>query len=319
MALAKDRHWVTVYEEDDEAAELWATLTDVPKDKILRYGKEDNFWAMGETGPCGPCTEIHYFLGDDVNNQSEADFRAANGRYLEIWNLVFMQFNRDQSGTLVPLPKPSVDTGMGLERIAAVKQGVRANYDTDALRRLIKASEELSGKSYLGKDYTERDPEQDQQYAYDVAMRVIADHVRAASFLVADGVNPGSDGRGYVLRRLIRRACRHGRVLGFRDATLYKVAREVVAVFGDAYPELRSSAEKIERILKGEEEKFIETVDTGITHLRREVERERESSRKVLPGSVAVLLHDTYGFPVDMTEDIVRGHGLPVEHSGFSL
>lgn len=318
LQLPKERLWVTVYEEDDEAAELWARGTDVLPGRILRLGKEDNFWAMGETGPCGPCSEIHYYLGDNVAGQSEQEFRAGTGAYLEIWNLVFMQFNRDTSGTLTPLPKPSVDTGMGLERIAAVKQGVAANYDTDALRRLIAKTEELSGKHYLGRDYTERDPEKDEQYGIDVAMRVVADHLRAAAFLIADGVNPGSDGRGYVLRRLIRRACRHGRVLGFNSAVLFKVAEEVVDVYGDAYPELQSGAQKIINVLRAEEEKFIETLDTGIALLRREVDAVKQSSSRVLPGSVAFLLHDTYGFPLDMTEDMVRSQGLSVDTEGFA-
>ncbi len=318
VGLAKDRLWVTVYQEDDEAAELWKELTDVLPGRILRCGKEDNFWAMGDTGPCGPCTEIHYFLGDDVKNQSEEAFRRSDGTYLEIWNLVFMQFNRDPSGNLAPLPKPSVDTGMGLERIAAVKQGARANYDTDLLRQLIHFTENLSGKKYDGKDYTARDPEKDAQYGYDVAFRVIADHVRSSAFLIADGINPGSDGRGYVLRRLVRRACRHGRVLGFRQAFLCDVAREVVRLYGEVYPELRSSEDKIHKLLKAEEEKFLTTLDVGITVLRKEVERIKESALKTLTGAVAFQLHDTYGFPLDMTEDIVQQYGITVDHHGFT-
>ncbi len=317
LNLPKDRLWVTIYKEDDEAETLWRKQTDVFEGRILRCGKEDNFWAMGDTGPCGPCTEIHYYLGDDVPNQSEEAFRKGDGQYLEIWNLVFMQFNRDVNGNLAALPKPSVDTGMGLERIAAVKQGCTANYDTDLLRRIIRCSEKLSGKTYLGKDYTPRDPEQDPQYAIDVAHRVITDHMRASAFLLADGVNPGSDGRGYVLRRLIRRACRHGRVLGFREAVLFNVASEVIEIYGAAYPELSANREKIIKILRAEEEKFIETLDVGLAFLKKEVQGLRQESRKVLPGTTAFLLHDTYGFPLDMTEDIVSQSGLTVDHHGF--
>ena len=319
LKLSKDRLWITVFEEDDEAEKLWYSETDVLPGRVLRCGKEDNFWAMGETGPCGPCTEIHYYLGDkSAAEQSEAEFRIGDGTYIEIWNLVFMQYNRNPKGELAPLPKPSVDTGMGLERVAAVKQGVRSNYDIDLIRRIISVAEKLSGKSYDGRDYRERDPEKDKQYGYDVAMRVIADHSRAASVLIADGINPSSDGRGYVLRRLIRRACRHGRVLGLKKPFLYEVSREVVAAMGGAYPELVENQAKIEKILKGEEEKFLQTLDTGIEVLNKEIQQVQERSSKVLPGNVAFLLHDTYGFPLDLTEDLTRQHGLTLDHDGFT-
>ncbi|MFN8390407.1 MAG: alanine--tRNA ligase [Bdellovibrionota bacterium] len=318
LGLPKNRLWVTVYEEDDEAAELWAANTDVPKERILRFGKDDNFWAMGETGPCGPCSEIFVYLGDNIAGQSEQEFRHTDGLYIEIWNLVFMQFNRNPKGELTPLPKPSVDTGMGLERVAAVKQGVRSNYDIDSIRRIITLTEQLSGKSYVGHDYTARDTETDQQYAVDVAMRVIADHSRAATFLIADGVNPASDGRGYVLRRLIRRACRHGRVLGFTKPFLFQAATEVVAVMGDAYPEIRANEAKIAKIIRAEEEKFLVTLDTGIGILNTEIQTVKSRSSKVLPGEIAFLLHDTYGFPLDLTEDLARTQGLTVDSDGFS-
>lgn len=318
LKLQKDRLWITVFEEDDEAEKLWYSETDLQKGRVLRCGKEDNFWAMGETGPCGPCTEIHYYLGDNLEGQSEAEFRIGDGTYIEIWNLVFMQYNRNPKGELTPLPKPSVDTGMGLERVAAVKQGVRSNYDIDLLRRIIGIAESLSGKSYDGRDYTARDPEKDKQYGYDVAMRVIADHSRSAAMLIADGVNPSSDGRGYVLRRLIRRACRHGRVLGLKKPFLFEVSREVVAAMGAAYPELVENQQKIEKILKGEEEKFLQTLDTGIEVLNKEIAIVQERSSKVLPGSVAFLLHDTYGFPLDLTEDLSRQRGLTLDLDGFT-
>ncbi|MCB0344967.1 MAG: alanine--tRNA ligase [Bdellovibrionales bacterium] len=318
MQLPKNRLWVTIFETDDEAAELWKSETDVDPNRILRCGEKDNFWAMGDTGPCGPCSEIHYYLGENVASQSEAEFRKEDGSYLEIWNLVFMQYNRLPDGTLNPLPKPSVDTGMGLERIAAVKQGALANYDTDEFQSIISFTAELCGKKYIGKDYTIRDLEKDEQYAVDTAFRVIADHSRACSFLIADGVNPGSDGRGYVLRRLIRRACRHGRALGFDSAFLFKVCGKVVEILSPVYPELTKAAKRIEKVIRAEEEKFIETLGSGLTILKKEVDKVSKRSSKVLPGSVAFLLHDTYGFPLDLTEDIVSNAGLSVDRKGFS-
>ena len=318
LALPKDRLWVTIYKEDDEADKLWSSLTDVLPGRILRCGKEDNFWAMGDTGPCGPCTEIHYYLGDNVAGQSEDEFRKGDGTYIEIWNLVFMQYNRDPQGNLAPLPKPSVDTGMGLERIAQVKSGVHSNYDADLLRGIIAFTEKLSGKSYLGRDYTPRDPEKDPQYATDVALRVIADHARAACFLIADGINPSSDGRGYVLRRLVRRACRHGRVLGFKQSFLYQVAGQVITSMGQAYPELVQHQDKIGKLIKAEEEKFLVTLDTGISILKKEVQAAKKEAHRIFPGDVAFSLHDTYGFPLDLTEDLVRSEGLTVDTDAFS-
>ncbi|MBP9837081.1 MAG: alanine--tRNA ligase [Proteobacteria bacterium] len=318
LELPKHKLWVTVYQEDDEAEKLWYENTDIVKGRVLRFGAKDNFWQMGETGPCGPCSEIFYYLGDNDKGQSEDEFRSTDGVYIEIWNLVFMQFNRDIKGTLTPLPKPSVDTGMGLERVAAVKQKVGSNYDIDLLRNIITFTEGLCGKKYDGRDYTARDTETDKQYGFDVAFRVIADHSRASCFLIADGVNPSSDGRGYVLRRLIRRACRYGRVLGLKEAFLYKVATKVISEMGDAYPELNASKEKIAKLLKVEEEKFLETLDTGMNILGSEIKAVKEKSSKILPGEVAFLLHDTYGFPLDLTEDLLKTSGLTVDHDGFS-
>jgi alanyl-tRNA synthetase len=315
LNLPKNRLWITIYEEDDEAGELWKTLTDVNPERILRCGKDDNFWAMGETGPCGPCSEIHYYLGEDLNDQSEEKFRTIDGLFIEIWNLVFMQFNRDPQGKLTPLPKPSVDTGMGLERISAVKQGVKANYDTDLLRGIIATTEKLCGKTYLGKDYTIRDFASDSQYATDVALRVISDHSRAVSFLIADGVLPASDGRGYVLRRLVRRACRYGKILGFKEPFLYKVVGHVQEVMSVTYPELKS--EKIQKLVKAEEEKFLTTLDNGLNTLKKEVEIIKGRSGKIFSGATAFLLHDSYGFPLDLTEDILKSEGLTVDRGAF--
>ena len=319
VKLDKTRLWVTIYEKDDEAGVLWRELTDVLDGRILKCGEKDNFWAMGETGPCGPCSEIHYYIGDKPKEQSEEGFRKEDGSYLEIWNLVFMQFNRDTTGTLNPLPKPSVDTGMGLERIAAVKQGVLANYDIDLLRSIISFIEKLSGQTYQGNDYSERPLTEEGQYAIDVAMRVITDHSRAAAFLIADGVHPSSDGRGYVLRRLIRRACRHGRVLGFKAPFLFKVSQEVIRLMSEEYPELSKERESIGKIIEKEEDRFLQTLDTGLLFLQKQTQALKKKSSKVLPGDVAFLLHDTYGFPLDLTEDLLRSEGISVDHEGFSL
>ncbi len=317
LKLPKDRLWATVYTDDDEAASLWRKHTDIGEGRILRFGKEDNFWAMGETGPCGPCSEVHYYLGTDLKQQSEEDFRRADGSYLEIWNLVFMQYNRDTNGTLHPLPKPSVDTGMGLERIAAVKQGVLANYDIDSLREIIRFIEKLSGRSYAGESYVTQDLHRNEQYAIDVAMRVVTDHARACAFLIADQVSPGSDGRGYVLRRLIRRACRHGRALGFQKPFLYQVAIKVCEIYGDAYPELRHAEKQLSVVIAGEEERFIATLESGMSLIEGEIAATKAAHRAILSGEVAFVLHDTYGFPLDLTEDLARGHGLTVDVERF--
>jgi alanyl-tRNA synthetase len=318
LKLAKNRLWVTVYEEDDEARMLWEKHTDIAPERILSRGKSDNFWAMGETGPCGPCTEIFYFLGAEEYPQKGEELLADDPTYVEIWNLVFMQFNRNTRGELTPLPKPSVDTGMGLERVAAVVQGKTANYDSDLLAGIITATSALCSKSYDGSSYEPRDPLKDSQYAYDVALRVVADHVRAASFLIAEGVLPSSDGRGYVLRRLIRRACRHGRVLGFESSFLYKIADTAISLMSEAYPELLRESDLIRKTIRAEEEKFLLTYDTGAGILENEVKNLKASGKKTLSGAVAFQLHDTYGFPLDLTEDMLRLHGCSLDHEGFT-
>ena len=317
LGLPPEKLWVTVYEEDQEAEELWYTNTNVLKGRVLKRGKKDNFWAMGETGPCGPCTEIFYFLGPDDYQQKGDELLADDPTYVEIWNLVFMQFNRSIDGTMAPLAKPSIDTGMGLERVAAVVQHQKANYDTDLLKSIINFVAELSQTSYLGKDYTERSTETDRQYAVDVALRVVADHIRATSFLISEGVRPGSDGRGYVVRRLLRRACRHGRVLGFREAFLYKVVERVCQEMGEAYPELVKNKSEVSKYIKEEEEKFLKTFDVGLQTLDKEIQIIKNEGKKVLPGKTAFLLHDTYGFPLDLTEDIVSNQKMTVDLDGF--
>jgi alanyl-tRNA synthetase len=313
--LPEDRLWVTVYEKDDEAEELWVKLAGVKRERIIRLGEADNFWAMGDTGPCGPCSEIHYYIGNEPHSQSKEGFLRDDGSYLEFWNLVFMQYDRSPDGTLNPLPKPSVDTGMGLERMASILQGKKANYDSDLLRPVISLCEELSGFRYDGSSYLPRDLRADPAYARDVAMRVAADHSRATAFLVADGVRPGSDGRGYVLRRLIRRAARHGRVLGFTEPFLYKACDTVIKEMGGHYAELAAARETVEKVVLAEEKKFQETLDSGLALLSREVEK--LASDAPLPGAVAFLLHDTYGFPLDLTEDVLKGYGRSVDQEGF--
>lgn len=314
MKLDKSRLWVTVFENDDEAAELWATLTDVKKDRILRCGAEDNFWAMGETGPCGPCSEIHYFVGSDLSQQTEEVFRRDDGSFLEIWNLVFMQYERFSDGTQNALPKPSIDTGAGLERIASIVQGCVSNYDTDLARPIISVCEKLSGCRYDGRSF-EGDLKSDLAYARDVAMRVIADHSRAVTFLIADGVNPSNDGRGYVLRRILRRAVRHGRVLHFKAPFFTHTIDAVVEIFKGAYPELAEKADFIKRVADAEERKFHETLEAGMSILTREVEKLEPG--QPFPGETAFQLHDTYGFPLDLTEDALKVYGNKVDTDAF--
>ncbi len=317
LGIDKRRLWVTVYEKDDEAVQLWTSLTEVSPDRVVRLGEEDNFWAMGETGPCGPCSEIHVYRGDNVEDQSVKGFLANDGSYLEIWNLVFMQYDRGPGGVLTPLPKPSVDTGMGLERVTSVLQNTQSNYDTDLLRGLIAVCEKLSGFRYDGSSYELRDLRADDQYARDVAMRVIADHSRAATFVIADGVLPGSEGRNYILRRIIRRAVRHGRALGFHEPFLAKVSEHVIGSMGDVYPELRERRDTIVRVIEAEERKFHETLDAGLSILQREVEKLAQD--ELFPGQVAFQLHDTYGFPLDLTEDALKAYKRKVDAAQFSI
>jgi len=316
MKLPKSRLWVTIFEQDDEAGKLWSDNTDVLPGRILKLGADDNFWAMGDTGPCGPCSEIHYYLGDDESSQSEANFRLDDGTYLEIWNLVFMQFDRGINGDLTPLPRPSIDTGMGLERFASILQGKRSNYDSDLLRPIITTAEGLCGFKYDGSSYKVRNLKSDPAYARDVALRVIADHSRSMTFLIADGVHPGADGRGYVLRRLIRRAIRHGRALNFKDPFLSHTCATVVKMFAQQYPNLQDNAETIARVVDAEERKFHETLDSGLAILTREAEK--LSATQQFPGNIAFQLHDTFGFPLDLTEDALKAYGRTVDLDGFN-
>jgi alanyl-tRNA synthetase len=305
FGLPKDRLKATVFTDDDEAFTLWKTVAGLSDDRILRLGEEDNFWAMGDTGPCGPCSEVHFHQGDHLPCAEEQAGRACLGpacecdRWLEIWNLVFMQYNRDASGTLTPLPRPSIDTGMGLERIAAVLQGKMSNYDTDLFAPLVAHVSTLSGKAYHARE------------ADDVSMRVIADHARAATFLIADGVTPSNEWRGYVLRRIMRRAMRHGRMLGLREPFLWKVTDTVVEVLGDAYPEIREHRARVAETVRLEEERFAETLDLGMDKIREYMAR-AGNGKKVVDGKFLFTLYDTHGFPTDLAEEVFEDAGWSV-------
>jgi alanyl-tRNA synthetase len=292
------RLWVTVYQDDDEAADIWLGEMKVDARRFSRCGEKDNFWAMGETGPCGPCSEIFYDHGEKVAGGPPGSSDADGDRYVEIWNLVFMQYDRDGEGSLQPIPRPGVDTGMGLERIAAVMQGVHSNYDIDIFQALIGAIQRLGGGARM-------DP---------VSVRVVADHIRSCAFLIADGVIPSNEGRGYVLRRIIRRAVRHGRKLGFRESFFHRLVEPLCEVMGRAYPELVDTHDFVRRTLKNEEERFAETLELGIRYF----EQIRAGlDGNVIPGEAVFKLYDTYGFPVDLTANYAQEYGLAIDQKGF--
>jgi alanyl-tRNA synthetase len=304
--LPAEKLWVSVYEEDDEAHRLWAANTGVGEDRIVRLGEKDNFWSMGDTGPCGPCSEILIDQGEEVGcGQPECKAGCDCDRYLEIWNLVFMEFNRDASGDTTPLPKPSIDTGMGLERLTAVAQGQTSNYDTDLFVPIISEIQGLSGRALS------ESPE------VGIAMKVIADHSRAAAFLVGDGVLPSNDGRGYVLRRILRRAIRYGRSLGLTRPFLHHTAAKVSEVMKTAYPELLEANAYITNIIKGEEERFLGTLDTGLRVLEDALGELKAKNMSEVPGDLIFKMYDTYGFPVDLIQDIVRDDGMSLDMTGF--
>ncbi len=308
--LPKDKLWATVFRTDEEAAQLWREITDINPDQIQRFDEKDNFWEMGDSGPCGPCSEIHIDRGPGSCDMQhvEGHVCAVNvgcSRYIELWNLVFIQYNRDSNGDLSDLAAKHVDTGMGLERVAAVMQDVASNYDTDLFRNLISYVESQSGIKY-GDDSE-----------HDLAMRVIADHSRALHFMIADGVVPANDGRGYVLRRILRRAARHANLLGFTEPFLFRMSEPVLATMGAAFPELVERRSHIEDIIRGEEERFAETLEKGLALLEQERATLKASGDKMLSGELAFKLYDTFGFPLDMTEDILRGDGTSVDTAGF--
>jgi alanyl-tRNA synthetase len=302
VGLSKDRLWVTVFREDDEAFTLWEKIG-VPASRIMKFGEKDNFWQMADTGPCGPCSEIHYDQGPSV--PGDAVPNGEGDRVIEIWNLVFMQFDRDAKGTLNPLPKPSIDTGMGLERLAAVAQGVYSNYDSDLFKPLLAAISKRAGRRYGEQDSVDR------------SMRVIADHLRAITFMITDGILPSNEGRGYVLRRILRRAARHGRLLGVQESFMGGLTTVVAEQMGKAYPELRQSAATVAEVTQGEEERFIATLDQGLPILNDMVTKAKASSQKVLAGDQAFKLYDTYGFPMDLIAEACREQGMAVDETGF--
>ncbi len=298
LGLDPERLWVTVYEEDEEAADIWLKEMKIDPERFSRLGEKDNYWSMGDTGPCGPCSEIFYDHGADVAGGPPGSADEDGDRYVEIWNLVFMQFDRSSDGVMTPLPKPSVDTGMGLERVAAVMQGVQTNYDIDLFKNLINAVAKTLDVKSDGSN----------------SLNVIADHIRACSFLICDGVLPGNEGRGYVLRRIIRRAVRHGKKLGAHDAFFYKLVAPLAEEMGDAYPELAKGQAHIEKVLEKEEKRFAETLDQGMEILETAIAGLKGAE---IPGDVAFKLYDTYGFPLDLTADIARERGLSVDQNGF--
>ncbi len=298
FGLPAEKLWVTVFEDDDEAADIWLKEIGVPDSRFARIGAHDNFWAMGDTGPCGPCSEIFYDHGPDVEGGPPGSPDQDGDRYVEIWNLVFMQYNREADGTMAPLPKPSVDTGMGLERLATVLQGVHSNYDIDLFRNLLEAARDVTGAA---------DPA-------DKSLRVLADHIRSTAFLIADGVLPANEGRGYVLRRIIRRAIRHGYRLGAKTPFFCDLVDPLEAEMGAAHPALTAAKDQVVRVLKQEEERFAETLEQGMKILEQEIQG---LSGGRIPGEVAFRLYDTYGFPVDLTADVARERGLEVDMDGF--
>ena len=297
LGLEKEKLWISVFREDDEAADIWLSKIGIAKERVVRLDEEDNFWSMGDTGPCGPCSEIYFDHGDQYEGTPPGSPGDDGDRFVEIWNLVFMQFNRDAAGELSPLPKPSVDTGMGLERVAAVMQGVNSNYETDLFLNLIKASEKAI-----------KSPGEPSH-------KVIADHIRSVSFLIADGVIPSNEGRGYVLRRIMRRAIRHGYKLGAKNPFMHTLVKPLVQEMKSAFPMLASAQKNIEETIYNEEVKFLETLDKGIEILEKEIS---VMTSNIISGEVVFKLHDTFGFPFDLTADIAREQDLKLDEDGFN-
>ncbi|MBQ5702312.1 MAG: alanine--tRNA ligase [Peptococcaceae bacterium] len=307
LKLPIDKLYITIYNDDDEAHDLWRELSPVPEERIIRLGEKDNFWQMGETGPCGPCSEIHIDRGAEFacNHPDGCALGVCDcDRWLEIWNLVFMQYNRDENGVMTPLPRPSIDTGMGLERITSVMQNVSSNYDTDLIYPLIEKVEEISGKTY------------DRGQA-GFPFRVIADHARSCTFLICDGVLPSNEGRGYVLRRILRRAVRFGKTLGIEGAFLYKFSAKVVELMGEDYPELAEKLSFIEKVIKTEEERFQMTLSDGIRIVNDNIARLKAEGKTEIDGPTAFTFYDTYGFPIDLTQDMAEESGMTVDEKGF--
>ena len=305
LQLPLERLWFTVYSDDDEAARLWVEVGADPS-RVLRFGEKENFWSMGDTGPCGPCSEIHYYQGSDVTAQRPEGVNSEDNDYLEFWNLVFMQYDRDAQGKMTPLPRPSIDTGLGLERLTAILQGVKNNYETDLFVPIIERTMAL-----LGQDHSHYEQHR-------VAYHIVADHSRTIAFLIADGITPGNEGRNYVLRRILRRAAYQGKVLGFTQPFLAATADTVIDTMGDYYTELRSRRDYIKGVITAEENRFKRTLSRGLRLLEDTLlNRLAEQGMSVLPGRDAFMLHDTYGFPLDLTQTILAGRGLSVDVEGY--
>lgn len=306
IGIPKECLWITIYKDDDEADQLWQEVAGVPADRIVRLGEKDNFWSMGDTGPCGPCSEIHYDRGEAFACGPHCGLGSCDcDRYLEIWNLVFMQFNRDESGKMTPLPRPSIDTGAGLERLASILQNVPSNFDTDLFKPILAFVEEITGKTY--------DPGE-----AGFPFRVIADHSRACTFLISDGILPSNEGRGYVLRRILRRAVRFGRVLGLEEPFLYRHVDVVVDIMKEAYPDLESKRDFVKEVIRLEEERFFTTLNEGMKKVDEIIRQTGDRGEKVVAARDAFVLYDTYGFPLDLTEDAAEEKGFQVDKDGFN-
>lgn len=305
--LPREKLWITIFTDDDEAHELWQEVAGVDPARIIRLGEKDNFWAMGDTGPCGPCSEIHYDRGPEYACKAEicGIGQCDCDRFLEVWNLVFMQYNRDEGGTMTPLPKPSIDTGMGLERLSSLLQGVDSNFDTDLFVPIIKYIEAMTGRTY-------------ERGEAGFPFRVIADHSRACTFLISDGVLPSNDGRGYVLRRILRRAVRFGRLLGIEEAFLYKNVDVVCDLMKDAYPELMERKDFVKEVIKMEEQRFLVTITEGLKKVEDIIKTMKREGRRTMSGAEAFMLYDTYGFPLDSAEDVASENGVAVDRDGFN-
>ncbi len=308
MGISEKKLWITIHHDDNEALDIWIDDIGISQERIVKMGDKDNFWSMGDTGPCGPCSEIHFDQGPETGCRTkDCKLGCDCDRFLELWNLVFMQYNRAENGQLTPLPKPSIDTGMGVERIAAVLQGVQSNYDTDIFKPIISAISDFSGVPY------------GQDKKTDVSIKVISDHARAGAFLIADGIMPSNEGRGYVLRRIIRRALRHGKFLNIKGPFLSRIVVPVIESMGDVYPELPNARSYIQKVILNEETRFSETLDNGLNLLNEEVEKLKKLNLKEFPGSVMFKLYDTFGFPIDIVTDTVRAIGLSIDKKGFDL
>ena len=320
LKLPKKNLYVSVYEKDEEAYKIWHKKIKLESSRIYRFGEKDNFWAMGETGPCGPCSEIYYDQGKEIGcGKKTCDVGCSCDRYIEIWNLVFMQYERNEKGELTPLPKPSIDTGMGLERVASVLQGVQSNYDTDLFQKLIGAIEKIVGKKYSHPEHPGHPSLCEGSPETDISIRVIADHIRSSTFLISEGVLPSNEGRGYVLRRILRRAIRHGKKLGLTTPFLYKLVPTMADLMGKTYPQLKVEQPFTEKVIHAEEERFLQTLDNGLKILETEIAKLKDQKKKILSGETIYKLYDTFGFPLDLVQLLAHEHHVSLDTQGFEI